>query len=159
MSFRSRRVVRNLLAAFVPAAAVAAARSVNARRSGTPSPPDDFDPQDPEGYDLDRPGLSITLIRHGDVVGFHALPDRLSRPGVVVTFGGSEGSPDLETAVAIAQDGCEVFAMFFFGQDDQEEELVDVPLERASFFAGTDPALDAALAYLASHSAKGASSR
>jgi carboxyl-terminal processing protease len=36
---------------------------------------------------------------------------------------------------------------------------VDVPLERASFFAGTDPALDASLAYLAAHRAKGAPSR
>lgn len=80
-------------------------------------------------YPHQDPEVQIEEIRCGDVVGFHLLPHDLRRPGVVVTVGGSEGSPDFFTALDLARRGHECFAMFFFGQDSQRPQLDRVPLE------------------------------
>lgn len=64
--------------------------------------------------------------------GFHFLPaeDALERRGVVVVYGGSEGSPDYSRAERLAQDGYEVLSLYFFGQDNQRPTLAEVPLDQ-----------------------------
>ena len=64
--------------------------------------------------------------------GFHFLPAEgaEARRGVVVVYGGSEGSPDYARAETLAQDGYEVLSLYFFGQDNQRPTLAEVPLEQ-----------------------------
>ena len=64
--------------------------------------------------------------------GFHFLPAEgaTERRGVVVVYGGSEGSPDYSRAEKLAQDGYEVLSLYFFGQDNQRPTLAEVPLEQ-----------------------------
>lgn len=81
------------------------------------------------GYDLDQEGMSIEHITGDYLNGFHLVPDEVTRDGVVVTFGGSEGSPDFSRAVSLAEQGYEVYSLFFFGQENQQAQLQDVPLE------------------------------
>lgn len=132
MSSPRRVAVAAALAVGLPAVVAVVAPAVKARRAEDALSSGEFDPREVRSYDLDQPGLDVRIIRRGDVAGLHLVPDQIARSGVVVTFGGSEGSPDFETALRIAQDGYEVFAMFFFGQEGQQVELVGVPLERWS---------------------------
>ena len=64
--------------------------------------------------------------------GFHFLPAEgaEARRGVVVVYGGSEGSPDYARAETLAQDGYEGLSLYFFGQDNQRPTLAEVPLEQ-----------------------------
>lgn len=87
------------------------------------------DPRAIASYDLDQEGMSIEHITGDYLSGFHLVPDEVIRDGVVVTFGGSEGSPDFSRAVSLAELGYEVYALFFFGQENQQAQLQDVPLE------------------------------
>lgn len=74
-------------------------------------------------------GVQIEKIREGRVVGYHLTPYNHRHSGAVVVFGGSEGSANVPLAAQIAQQGHEVFAMYYFGQDNLPPELAEVPLE------------------------------
>lgn len=87
------------------------------------------DPRAIASYDLEQEGMSIEHITGDNLSGFHLVPDEVTRDGVVVTFGGSEGSPDFSRAVSLAEQGYEVYSLFFFGQENQQAQLQDVPLE------------------------------
>lgn len=115
-------------------------RLVNGRRYPQgPRPPG----KDPNLHDTEQPGVTVTRVADGPLHGFHLKPDAVRRRGVVVTFGGSEGGPDYDRAVALAKDGHEVLALFFFGMPGQPRRLSAVPVD---FF-------DAALAYAERHAA------
>lgn len=88
-----------------------------------------LDPTNLEAYDRNVEGVKIDRINSGYLQGFHLKPDNKSRQGVVVTFGGSEGSPNYEKAVQFSKEGYEVLSLFFFGMENQPKELVQVPLE------------------------------
>ena len=62
--------------------------------------------------------------------GFHFHPKEKTHPGTVVVYGGSEGSPDYNRAKEISEEGYEVLALFFFGQENQKAQLGEVPLEQ-----------------------------
>lgn len=62
-------------------------------------------------------------------LGFHLMPEHKLHPGVVVCTGGSEGSPNLETARFLAQQGFETCAVTFFGGKGQRPTLSKIPLE------------------------------
>ena len=70
--------------------------------------------------------------------GFHFLPAEGAPEsrGVVVVYGGSEGSPDYARAETLAQDGYEVLSLYFFGQDNQRPTLAEVPLEQLEEVTG-----------------------
>ena len=74
-------------------------------------------------------GVRVTEVREGDVNGYHIAPERPSRRGLVIVFGGSEGSPDYARAAAIAARGQEVLALRFFGQANQPATLAGIPVE------------------------------
>ncbi|HZK33048.1 MAG TPA: hypothetical protein VFC60_00985 [Tissierellaceae bacterium] len=47
------------------------------------------------------------------------------KKGVVVTFGGSEGSSNMDVAKKVAKEGYEVYSMYFLGKENQRDsELV-----------------------------------
>lgn len=71
----------------------------------------------------------ITAIAEGPVNGFHFRPERKTHAGVVVTYGGSEGSPNYERARQLAEHGYETLAVFLFGQPGLPPTMADVPLE------------------------------
>lgn len=122
----SRFLLRALTALVVLVLIVVGVRLINGWRFGGES---DADPQDLASYELEHEGMSIEQLDGDYLSGFHLVPDEVSRDGVVVTFGGSDGGPDFERAVELAGEGYEVYALFFFGQDGQPSELDRVPLE------------------------------
>lgn len=73
---------------------------------------------------------SVSPIAGDYLNGFHVVPDHRKYAGVVVTYGGSEGSAALNRAVELADAGYEVLSLYFFGQDNQRPALAGVPLEQ-----------------------------
>lgn len=86
-------------------------------------------PRDLSLYQTEIPGLEIEHIEGNYLNGFHIKPETVAHKGIVVTFGGSEGSPAYENAVALAQEGYQVLSLFFFGMPNQVEILREVPLD------------------------------
>lgn len=74
-------------------------------------------------------GGTIEHFESGMANGFHLMPDNPIDAEPVIVFGGSEGSSNFELAEQIATEGYEVYALFFFGADNQTETLNKVPLE------------------------------
>ena len=82
------------------------------------------------GGGFDGASASISPI-HGEYLnGFHLKPERKQHRGVVVTYGGSEGSANEARATQLVNAGYEVLALYFFGQDNQAPTLANVPLEQ-----------------------------
>ncbi len=78
---------------------------------------------------LNIPGVKVSDINGDSLKGYHLVPDEIKHSGVVLTYGGSEGSTNFNYAADIAQKGYEVFAMFYFNAEGLPEELKNVPLE------------------------------
>ncbi len=92
---------------------------------------------DIDAYPMQSPGLIIKHLEEASLIGFLMQPDKDSKDapqdhkkGVVVLFGGSEGSPAFEQARRIAQQGYTCLALFFFGPSNQQPSLLRVPLEQ-----------------------------
>ncbi|GAA1475229.1 acyl-CoA thioester hydrolase/BAAT C-terminal domain-containing protein [Corynebacterium felinum] len=67
---------------------------------------------------------------NGDYLrAIHFPTDKVSKPGTVVVFGGSEGSCNPHLAQRLHEQGYDVLAAYFFGQEGQQPELAEVPLE------------------------------
>lgn len=74
--------------------------------------------------------ISTARIAGEGMNGMHLTPEEKTHPGVVVLYGGSEGGRDTTRAAWLAGEGFEVLSMHFFGQDNQEPLLANVPLEQ-----------------------------
>src|SRR5699024_3452620 len=79
-------------------------------------------------YDTDIDGVDVEIIEEDLLNGFHLVPDNISTEGVIVTFGGSDGSSNYDLAKMLAE-GYEVYSLFFFGPGKLPDELIEVPLE------------------------------
>lgn len=90
---------------------------------------DTLDPKDLSLYETDLEGIRVTRVQGEYMNGFRLEPEVKSHRGVIVTFGGSEGSPNYGMAKRLAGEGYEVLALFFFGMENQQMELVHIPLE------------------------------
>lgn len=104
------------------AALIAGVHTYNAKRYASPG----GDPKDKSSYETNA---QVKAIEGEYLNGFRFTPAQPKHRGTVVVFGGSEGSPNYHQAKAISEQGYEVLALFFFGQPNQQKELVDVPLE------------------------------
>ncbi|MBG9979734.1 alpha/beta fold hydrolase [Facklamia lactis] len=80
-------------------------------------------------YNQEIDGVEVEHIEGEYLNGFHLKPEDKKHKGVVITFGGSEGSPAYYTAEPLAKEGYEVLSLFYFGMDNQQKELVEVPLD------------------------------
>lgn len=49
--------------------------------------------------------------------------------GVIVTFGGSDGTPSYEVAQVLAKESYEVLALFYYGMPNQRPNLTRIPLD------------------------------
>ena len=81
-------------------------------------------------YPTDIDGVDVTYVDEGKMQGFRFVPKEKSHKGLVICFGGSEGSPNFENAKRLAEDGYETFALFMFGMKNQEQTLRKIPLEQ-----------------------------
>lgn len=81
-------------------------------------------------YPTDIDGVDVTYVDEGRMQGFRFIPKEKSHKGLVICFGGSEGSPNFETAKRLAEEGYETFALFMFGMKNQEQTLRKIPLEQ-----------------------------
>lgn len=80
-------------------------------------------------YDTDQENMTVETIEDGNVNGFHLVPDDIKADGVIVTFGGSDGSSNYELAVKLANEGYEVYSLFFFGIGDLPAYIQEVPID------------------------------
>lgn len=87
------------------------------------------DPANLSAYPTDIPGVSIEHVAGDYLNGFHLKPEDQTSRGTIVTFGGSEGSPNFVSARALAEAGYDTYALFFFGMPNQRPVLSQVPLE------------------------------
>ena len=81
-------------------------------------------------YPTDINGVDVTYVDEGGMQGFRFVPKEKSHKGLVVCFGGSEGSPNFETAKRLAEEGYETFALFMYGMKNQQQTLRKIPLEQ-----------------------------
>lgn len=81
-------------------------------------------------YPTDIEGVDVRYVDEGSLQGFQFTPKKKLYNGVVLCFGGSEGSPNFETAQKLSQKGFETFAIFMFGMKNQQDTLVRIPLEQ-----------------------------
>lgn len=79
----------------------------------------------PDSFD----GGTIKHFEEGKASGFHLLPDDPVEAETIAVFGGSEGSSNFDLSMQLAEEGYEVYSLFFFGAPNQNEELTQVPLE------------------------------
>ena len=88
----------------------------------------------PEGMSSDKSTYEtsehITAIEGDYLNGFHFRPAKKKHRGVVVVYGGSEGSPNYSRAKQLFDAGYEVLSLYFFGQANQKPTLANVPLEQ-----------------------------
>ena len=75
-------------------------------------------------------GVEVRVIDEDTFQGFHLIPEKKTHKGVVVCYGGSEGSPNFEEAQRLAKEGYETLAVFIFGMKNQQKTLVKIPLEQ-----------------------------
>ena len=124
-------IVGILLLLFVIALVIIGIRYFN----GNKYKPKDYDPSkelkatDLTQYETSIEGVKVDRVEGDYLNGFHLKPKEKVYKGVVITFGGSEGSPNYWMAQTLAKEGYEVLSLFFFGMDNQQKELVEVPLE------------------------------
>lgn len=116
-------------------ATIFVARFVNHKRYPEPRadqvPPYVTHPQDLSNYPTQVDGLVVEHLDQGHLQGFHLRPAEGDvKPGVVVVYGGSEGSPDFDSAIKIAKEGHEVLSLFMFGQPNLQPTLLKIPLEQ-----------------------------
>ena len=81
-------------------------------------------------YPTDIDGVDVTYVDEGKMQGFRFVPMEKSHKGLVICYGGSEGSPNFENAEILAKEGYETFALFIFGMKNQEQTLRKIPLEQ-----------------------------
>lgn len=95
-----------------------------------PDPPElAGNPQDAASYPTSVADAAVERIEGDYLNGFHFTPDTRRYDGLVVVWGGSDGSPDFRRGARLAGEGYEVLSLFFFGQPNQRPVLADVPLE------------------------------
>ena len=81
-------------------------------------------------YPTDIDGVDVTYVDEGRMQGFRFVPKEKLHKGLVICFGGSEGSPNFENAKILAKEGYETFALFMFGMKNQAQTLTKIPLEQ-----------------------------
>ncbi len=72
--------------------------------------------------------IEVTKIDSGVVQGFHFKPKEYNGKEAIITFGGSSGNVDLMHSKLLASEGFDVYALYYFGQDNQTLILRNVEI-------------------------------
>lgn len=75
------------------------------------------------------PGTEVKKIQGWYMNGYQITPKEVKHKGAVVVFGGSEGGCGLPSAISLVNEGYEVYAMYFYGKENQRKEIDRIPLE------------------------------
>ena len=103
-------------------------RTINSFRY--PEPNFDFTNQLAESaYPVNDELGKINTIDYKLAHGYHMEPSKKSSKGVVIAFGGSEGSSNFDAAYELYKDGYEVLSLYFFGRKSLSTYLENVPIE------------------------------
>lgn len=81
-------------------------------------------------YNKYIPNISVNYVDYKTLQGFHFTPQNKLHKGIIVCYGGSEGSPNFDKAKNLANKGYETLAVFMFGMKNQNEKLSKIPLEQ-----------------------------
>lgn len=81
-------------------------------------------------YPIDTDGVDVTYVDEGRMQGFRFVPKEKLHKGLVICFGGSDGSPNFDNAKRLTEKGYETFALFMYGMRNQEQTLRRIPLEQ-----------------------------
>ena len=81
-------------------------------------------------YPIATEGVDVTYVDEGRMQGFRFVPKEKLHKGLVICFGGSDGSPNFDNAKRLAEEGYETFALFMYGMKNQEQTLRKIPLEQ-----------------------------
>ena len=81
-------------------------------------------------YPIATDGVDVTYVDEGRMKGFRFVPKEKLHKGLVICFGGSDGSPNFDNAKRLAEEGYETFALFMYGMRNQEKTLRRIPLEQ-----------------------------
>ena len=119
-----------LLVLLIGAGIIFCLRMYNDRKYGNAVSLTDADVTDISQYPTELEGIDVEYVDHGAFQGFHLRPDNKLYRGVVVFYGGSDGSPFFEVAQLYAEKGYETLSVFLFGMKNQPKELTKVPLEQ-----------------------------
>lgn len=87
------------------------------------------DPTNLDLYPKSYEGVRIEHIEGDYLNGFHLYPSEKTKKGVIVTFGGSEGSPGFYEGLSFAREGYEVLSLFSYGMPNQQPSLSKIPLD------------------------------
>lgn len=81
-------------------------------------------------YPIATDGVDVTYVDESRMQGFRFVPKEKLHKGLVICFGGSDGSPNFDNAKRLAEEGYETFALFMYGMRNQEQTLRRIPLEQ-----------------------------
>ena len=85
---------------------------------------------DKNSYSTNIDNINIKYVNNNTFQGFHLIPKNKLFKGVIVCYGGSEGSPNFNEALRLAKEGYETLSIFMFGAKNQQKTLVKIPLEQ-----------------------------
>lgn len=88
------------------------------------------DPANLSLYPTNIDGVDVRRVDDGAAQGFHLVPREIKHKGIIIVYGGSDGTPNYAQAVDFAKNGYEVLSLFMFGQKNQPKTLARVPLEQ-----------------------------
>ncbi|MDY3118797.1 MAG: acyl-CoA thioester hydrolase/BAAT C-terminal domain-containing protein [Peptoniphilus sp.] len=118
----------------VLASTVIAIRIINTQRFASVShekmPAYYSEPANLSLYPTKIENITVDKVDQGAAQGFHFIPNIKEKRGVVIVFGGSEGTPGFEQAAMLSKNGYETLALFMFGQKNQPKTLTKIPLEQ-----------------------------
>ncbi len=90
----------------------------------------EIDVTDISQYPTELEGIDVKYVDNGAFQGFHLKPQNKLYRGVVVFYGGSDGSPFFDVARSYAEKGYETLSVYMFGMKNQPKSLTKVPLEQ-----------------------------
>ena len=105
-------------------------RMYNDKKYGSAESLTDIDVTDISQYPTELDGIKVTYVDNGAFQGFHLVPENKLYKGILVCYGGSDGSPFFEVAQKYAEKGYETLSVFMFGMKNQPQKLTKVPLEQ-----------------------------
>ena len=104
--------------------------SSNDKKYGKADPETFIDVTDLSQYPNDIEGVAVEYVDSNTFQGFHLIPIDRQYKGIIICYGGSEGSPAFDAAQKYAEEGYETLAVFMFGMKNQQKTLTKIPLEQ-----------------------------
>ena len=93
-------------------------------------------PENKENFESNQETISnetytVNKIKYKYLNGFHLLPKDKKTKGIIITFGGSEGSSLYNKSEELCEKGYEVLSLYFFGKENQNKKIENIDI---SFF-------------------------